>query len=509
MLKRSLIEKYSAFGQVKQDSNGLPIITEWEQLPRLRRSMERMTESQPGVGQDYWDLFLLKKALEQPTNQSTNRPTEILSSAHIMARLEESCLFVVRKICQDFVYLKISPEECFYLARAEAANPRKLFKSFDFHRGCKITTYVKRPLRNFLLEKVRIGHSLIKYRPPGLLKNISLTHLKDIFKTTGVKNGFTYILARECFVEICCSDGVQQIPWPLDNRQLETIAQRYQSRLEAIAKSDNSPGKEYLPLTGKQIQEVLTELNQLIRDSFKIRHISRDNHSRDNNSECYSQLNYEQILPDDDNYDEEKQIIQRERQAVESILSDAFSKLSQPIQNMMILVHGLGFGQGEIPTVLGFRNQSEVSKELKKQRQQLLKTLVTALPQQLEIDEPIQLTSEQVSQGQKEIKEWLKKYSQKLYSSILADRPLNFIKNARQQKHNQVKSFLVKCLRSEIEINMDISLLDVTLTKPSIKKGLTVNELIEQRLTDFVETCLSENPTFFFNKQEETYNAHF
>lgn len=499
MSKRSLIETYYTFGVVKE-YDGLPVITKWEKSAKLQRSMELMQQLQRKTVQD-WDLFWLKEAKRESSSDS-------LASAHIAARLEETCLFVVRKIYQDFVYLKMSSEECFYLARAETANPRKLFKSFDFHRGYKITTYAQYPLRTILLEKVRIGHSFIKYRPPGLLKKVSPTHLKDLFQRTGLKNGLTYILARECFVEICCSDGnrVKEIPWPLDNRQLEAIAQRYNLRLEATSKCDRSPGKKYPLLNGEQIQEILTELDQLIRNSFNIRHVSIDNHSGDNNSESHSHLNYEQILPNDDN-NEEKQIIQEEMQIVESILSDEFCKLSQSIQGMMILVHGFGFRQGEIPTLFGFRNQSEVSKELKKQGQQLLKTLGPRLSQQLEIGEPTQLKSEKLSQCQKAIKEWLKEYAQKLYSPILADRQLNL--TALQQTHNTVKSFLVKCLRSEIETNMEISLVDVSLTKPSIKKGLTVDDLIEQRLTDFVETCLNENPTFFFNQQEENYNAHF
>ena len=508
MSKRSLIETYSTLGLIGLDHNGLPSIKQWESLPQLRHSMERRTRSQPEVGQDYWDLFFLREALQEPPNRNS------LSSAHIMARLELTCLFVVRKIYQNFVYFKMSSEECFYLARAETANPRKLFKNLDFHRGYKITTYAQHPLRTILLEKVRIGHSLIKYRPPGLLKNVSITYLKQIFKVNGIQNDFIYVLAKKCFEEICFSglqgNKVSQIPWPLEKNQLDAIAQRYNSRCE-----------EYPPLAGEQIQQVLSELEQFIRNSFKISHVSMHN-----NVAGYPNLNYEQLLPDNNSY-EQKQIIDEDRKIIASIFADAFGKRSQPTQNMMVLVHGLEFRQGEIPALFGFHDQSAVSKELKKQRQELLKTLVAELIQHLKIDETFELKSHKLCQIEKELKECLKQHSQKLYfptlkkiiqtipiidanllrciyvkqlTTELAASELNLTPDAVQQRHNKLKDFLVERLQAEIEKKMNISLVDVNLTKPSLKKGLTVDELIKRRLINFVETCFNENPTCFLRR---------
>ena len=88
MLKRSLAMKYSSFGRLDESRN-LPFIVEWLKEPKLYRSMkQRIEESSPKAGEIFWDLLLLQEVMQQPTNS--------LSSAHLSARLEETCFLVMR-----------------------------------------------------------------------------------------------------------------------------------------------------------------------------------------------------------------------------------------------------------------------------------------------------------------------------------------------------------------------------------------------------------------------------
>lgn len=480
--------KYSSFGRL-EEYDGLPSIVEWLKHPRLQRSMERrMQESQPGAGENFWDLLLLREAMRQPDNS--------LTSDHLSARLEETCFFVVRRICLQFASLKMSPVDCFLRAREETSKPTKLLKKFDSKLGYKITTYVQPLLRSAILEKARIGNSLLKYRPPLLLRNVSQKVLEEALSLKGVSDLFAYRLARQSFIEICfpSSEGTagRTMPWPLDESQLNAIANRYNSRRQ-----------EYPPVSGDRIQTILAELDRAIRDSWQIRNVSIED-----GSVSEPDLSY----PEPELADEAGE----DGQLVRSILSEAFASLPALIQDMMVIWHGFGFRQAEIALLFGLPDQTGVSKKLNRYQQQLLKYLLKALGDRFPDFSKIKLSSQQLSEIKKSFKEWLRESCQEQYGIILESKlkqdiasspeiaellqalyagklspkatakKLNLDAAAVKQQQEKVQSILCSCLESHLEANTSISF-----------AAQAAREAAEKRLTVFVDSWLASQGSFF------------
>ena len=487
MLRRSLIMKYSCFGRVKEYDGFLSIV-EWLKEPRLQRSMERRIQQvQSGAGENFWDLLLLREAMEKSGKSS--------ASDHLTARLEETCLFVVRQICLEFANLSMTPVECFYLARVETAKPTKLLKNFDYQLGNKITTYVQVPLKRSILEKARIGNSLFKFRPPLLLRNVSQRMLNDALKQKGIKDSFVHRLARQSFLEVCFPSlqgkGGRKIPWPLEEKQLDAIANRYNSRR-----------REYPPVSGEQIQAILNELDRAVRDSWKFHNVSIED---DSISEKY--LSYEQYGQADESADD--------GEFVSSILSEAFASLPAQIQNMMAVWHGFRFRQEEIAILFGLPDQTGVSKRLKRYQQELLESLLKSLGDRFETFAKTELSSRQLSEAKKSLKDWLQEYCQEPYHRFLQPEAKQYLasypevsellqalylgkltakavakkfylaESAVKEQKEKFQSFLRDRLQSHLEATMGISL----ATK-------VAQEQAHKRLTVFVDSWLATQGSF-------------
>ena len=187
------IEMFSTFLKVDEPSDSIG--PAWLTDSRLKQNMTRMSLAEPDAPEEYWTLYWLREALKDPQNTQAR--------SHLSAYLEEVCYWTTFKVFQEVANISQSRADCFFIARAAAANPGKLFKNYDGVRS-SLKTFAQFPLKTAILEEIRAGRELLKYSDPALLRAVTRKTLKEALQKAGLREAELSgcLLAWQCFKEI-------------------------------------------------------------------------------------------------------------------------------------------------------------------------------------------------------------------------------------------------------------------------------------------------------------------
>jgi hypothetical protein len=146
---RTTIEKFSTFLDVQQYSSYNPT---WIGIPRLEQNTINKIEELGNKEEDSCAQYWLAQAL-----QDCDRS---LAPAHLSAYLEETCYRVAIALVRRVTQSNIDWRDCFQDARAAAAKPGKLFRSYDPTKS-SVSSYAQQRLDS-AIKDAQIGVVICK-----------------------------------------------------------------------------------------------------------------------------------------------------------------------------------------------------------------------------------------------------------------------------------------------------------------------------------------------------------
>ncbi|WP_017720268.1 sigma-70 family RNA polymerase sigma factor [Kamptonema formosum] len=470
------IEMFSTFLKVDEPSDSIG--PAWLTDSRLKQNMTRISLAEPDAPEEYWTLYWLREALKDPQNTQAR--------SHLSAYLEEVCYWTTFKVFQEVANISQSRVDCFFIARAAAANPAKLFKNYDRVRS-SLKTFAQFPLKTAILEEIRAGRELLKYSDPALLRAVTRKTLKEALQKAGLREAeqSQCLLAWQCFKEIYvpATEGrSKQLKSP-DETQLAAMAEGYnQVRKNSLAAADS-----------QSFKKLLDQCVGSVRGSLRINTISLEN--------CV----FEPALASDDPIDALDEPAQ-EWQQIHSIISEALAKVQDPNQKMLKLWHGLAFRQSELGQIFG-QKQYQISRQISRCQQSLLTVLAEWSASTLGIT----LSSDQLKEMANQIEAWLDSHFQSFYFEVLKTavqaelpaeiellrlyygqdlkpqdvaRELQIPESVVNQRLGRVKQHLLAQLRSHVQTTLGLDLSSVSSA--------------DKRLSAFVGTFLEKAPYAVF-----------
>lgn len=391
--RQNLVDQFSTFlefDDVKDSFN-----KGWYCSPQLHQNMSQRCQKDPTARESYWAKIILREALKNFH----------LSREHLAAYLEEVAYWTVHKICKEFAQYQLRYVDCLLIAREGTSQPVKLFNRYDFKQS-QVKYFAKYPLRDYILVEIRRGREQDKYSPMGLLRSLSFIGLETALKKCNVAEARIpqYLLILKCFKEKyvpTTMTGSRKLQ-PPNYQQLEAIALYYnQSR---------SPGFE--TLTGTEVIESLEQLVKWVRSSYKIHKVYFEDIPANEKDDLESEEERLKISREE---------VRQEYEEVHQILSRLFGQLPQPTQTVFDLVYGLDINQGDLVEFLGFKEQYQVSRVLRRNKQNLLKSFAQWGEKKWEISH----SSQHIANWIKPLDHWLKekcslRFQQVLQQTLLA-----------------------------------------------------------------------------------------
>ena len=384
MKRKDIVKQFSTFLEV-DDSNDY-LDNRWRYSPRLRNNITKAIAITPNASEEYWAKHWLKQNLQNNENS--------LARGHLAAYLEEVCYWTILKISPILSVYNLRKVDGFLMAREAAVNVKKIFKTYDFKTSA-VKTYAQIRIRGEVLHTLGRGREGDKYSWPALLRNTGKKPLEKALKNAGIKEPeYTRCcLAFQCFKDKYVptrKKGSQKLQPPAP-KQLEEIALFYRQC---------HPKKEVI--TGGKIQELLDTCVRVLKETSTRRFTSLDD--LDLEREDFAETN---------NYDEPS--APDEWEQVNSVLVEAFQKLTKTEKQMLELVLGLNINQGDLAPFFGYKEQYEVSREIKRKRKELLK----AFGKWSEENFGIKLSSQKLGNLDKIVKEWLEYYCARPFSEVV------------------------------------------------------------------------------------------
>lgn len=391
MIKRqNLVDQFSTFLEFDDVKDSLN--KGWYCSPQLHQNMSQRCQKDPTAREAYWAKIILREALKNFH----------LSREHLAAYLEEVAYWTVHKICKEFAQYQLRYVDCLLIAREGTSQPVKLFNRYDFKQS-QVKYFAKYPLRDYILVEIRRGREQEKYSTMGLLRSLSFIGLETALKKCNIDEARIpqYLLLLKCFKEKYIPTkmtGSRKLQ-PPNHQQLEAIALYY----------NQSRPPEFNSITGTEVSESLEQCVKWVRTSSKISTISFDNLSpklkdlKDNREQEEDQLRIS------------KEEVRQEYEEVNQILSRLFGQLPQPTQTLFDLVYGLDINQGDLVNFLEVKEQYQVSRVLRRNKQNLLKSFA----QWGEKNWGISHSSQQIANWVKPLDHWLKEKCSLRFQQVL------------------------------------------------------------------------------------------
>jgi RNA polymerase sigma factor (sigma-70 family) len=384
MKRKHLVEQFSTFLEVDDRNDYLD--SRWQSSARLCNNIRKAIATDPNAKEEYWAKHWLTQILQNSKDS--------LARGHLAAYLEEVCYITIIKITPILSVYNLRKVDCFLIAREAAVKVEKVFKTYDF-KTSGVKTYAEYRIRGEVLQTLRRGREEDKYSWSALLRNTSQKRLLEVLTKAGFKEPelSRFLLAFNSFKSKYVptkQKGSKQLQ-PPTAKQLGEIALFYRQC---------HPKKE--PITVEEIQRLLDTCVKLLKETSIKSFASLDE----------LDLEREELITADNSGEASDS---EERQEVKSVLVNAFMQLTPTERQMLELAMGLNFNQGDLTDVFGYKKQYEVSRELKNKRKELLKVFA----RWSEANLGVKLSSQQLGNLDKIVKEWLKSYCRGVFSKIV------------------------------------------------------------------------------------------
>ncbi len=469
---RTTIEKFSTFLDVQQYSSYNPT---WISIPRLEQNTIAKIEELGNKEEDSWAQYWLAKAL-----QDCDRS---LASGHLSAYLEETCYRVAIALVRRVTQRNIDWRDCFQDARAAAAKPGKLFRSYDPTKS-SVSSYAQQRLDSAIKDaQIAIGAR----SKAGLLRSLTEKRLRENLEIYGIKEPklAVYVLAWHCYVEIYApttSKRGQPLPWPT-TEWLDKIAEHYNQLQPSLGINS--------AITGEDILLLLEECALASRKRYA-NVVSPLSFTSQNESDPIQEVADPKTFEIIETIDQD-----RDCQRVRDFLISTFATLPSEAQVMLRLYHGLCLNQLDIANIMNLNgmsiSQSTVSRQISKWERQVLQDLVAWSVNNLNKC----LNSELNHQLSKQLDIWLAPYCQD---------PLDRFLSLTMQQELLPESDLIRHTYIEREDPQKVAE-QFTLTKTDVKAKvlqglLTLQTKLKQHLErewqivpyslDFVDQSIDE-----------------
>ena len=384
MKRKHLVEQFSTFLEVDDRNDYLN--NRWQSSPRLRHHIEKAIATDPNAKEEYWAKHWLTQALQN--NQ------DALARGHLAAYLEEVCYIAIIKITPILSVYNLRKVDCFLIAREAAVKVEKVFKTYDFKTSA-VKTYAEYRIRGEVLQTLRRGREQDKYSWSSLLRNTSKKRLLEVLTKAGFKDPelSRFILAFDSFKNKYVptkQKGSRQLQ-PPTAKQLTEIARFYRQC---------HPKKE--PITVEEIQRLLDTCVKLLKETSIKSFTSLD--ELDSERKELAIIDNSGEASDSDEW-----------QQIKSVLVNAFMQLEPTERQMLELAMGLNLNQEDLTKIFGYERQDKVSRELKIKRGKMLKVFA----QWSEANLGVKLSSQQLGNLDKIVKEWLESYCGGVFSNIV------------------------------------------------------------------------------------------
>jgi len=384
MKRKHLVEQFSTFLEVDDANDYLD--NRWQSSPRLRHHIEKAIATDHNAKEEYWAKHWLTQALEN--NE------DALARGHLAAYLEEVCYWTIIKITPILSVYNLRKVDSFLIAREAAVKVEKIFKTYDFQTS-GVKTYAQYRIQGEVLQILRRGREVDKYSWSSLLRNTSKKRLLEVLTKAGFKEPelSRFLLAFDSFKSKYVptkQKGSQQLQ-PPTVKQLTEIARFYRQC---------HPKKE--PITVEEIQRLLDTCVKLLKETSIKSFTSLD--ELDLEREELATIDNSGEASDSD-----------ELQQIKSVLVNAFMQLEPTERQMLELAMGLKINQEDLAPFFGYKGQYDVSRTIKNKRKELLKTLAEWSANFL----GIKLSSQQLGNLDKIVKEWLESYCRGVFSKMV------------------------------------------------------------------------------------------
>ncbi len=462
--RTTIIEEYSTFLTLVEQSNYLT--TRWISQPNLKRNIEKI------VSKSQKDREVLSIEFLQKLKDDVNR----IYHWHLSAYLQETSFWATQKsyIRLRNIISNLSWADYFSFAQELVATPSKLLKNYQPNLGAQIKTYAQRKLEDRIAD---YAYRLVNWNRAsdwGLLRKLTLRSCQEALKRVLGLSGNKleiHLLVWQCF-----KDNYTPI------------------------KAKNS--RQLSPPNQQQFQQMVAQFNHLIAEiNPSLTKIDRPTLESilNNCIEAARKYSNPQSIPTPENFEivssennllinlEEKEEKKQTLNRVETVLANTFEQLKIPQQIMLKLWLGLGLTQTEIVKIMQpvypdfVTKQYQVARQIDKCR--LL--LINALLKQ-ELPDGKKLTSQEISQLKTPFDEWLKKYCQSIFSSLLEKIYVELERESQDEFQSQFQDEIQEKIQSELE-KIIASNLQLELPKlPSIEAA--INLLIEQYKSEKFKT---------------------
>lgn len=384
MKRKHLVEQFSTFLEVDDRNDYLN--NGWQSSPRLRHHIVKAIATDPNAKEEYWAKYWLTQVFQN--NQDS------LARGHLAAYLEEVCYLTIIKITPVLSAYNLRKVDSFLIAREAALKVEKIFKTYDF-KSSGVKTYAQFRIQGEVLQTLRRGREEDKYSWSALLRNTSKKRLREVLTKAGFKEQefSRFLLAFDSFKSKYVptkQKGSQQLQ-PPTAKQLAEIALFYRQC---------HPKKE--PITVEEIQRLLDTSVKLLKETSIKSFTSLDELDLEREDLAVTDNSGEASDSDD-------------RQQVKSVLVNAFMQFAPTERQMLELAMGLNLNQGDLTDVFGYQKQFQVSRDLKKKRTELLKVFAEWSAANF----GVKLSSQQLGNLDKIVKEWLENYCGGVFSKIV------------------------------------------------------------------------------------------
>ncbi|WP_346293589.1 sigma-70 family RNA polymerase sigma factor [Sphaerothrix gracilis] len=389
MQRRTTITKlFSTFIQFSEDR-----FDTWMSDRRLQKSMEKHLERENHACQPegFWTLYWHKLWQAQAHERA---------AAHLTAYLQEPCYWATQSITQRFPNGQWTLTDGFQGAIAQVD---RILKGYRPDYGSNLRAYAHTAFSNLMRDRLRQRQDVNICSDWGLLRRLSQAQLKRSLLTAGFTETEPAVLIWQCFKAVYIPDpkrSVRALP-PPSLEQFAQITERYnqlrlqlspalpQLAVEAIAASL----KQSVQAARAHLAPAVTSLNQPQFDQA--------------NKELLDGLGSDdtpmQRLLAAEVYAEQQQRLQQ----IAAVLMGAIANLQPADQTLLRLYYCNVLTQKEIANQLQIQ-QYQVSRQLKRVRQQLLLSVATWSQETLHIA----IDSAVLASMSDAIHEWLQHYYQ-------------------------------------------------------------------------------------------------
>jgi hypothetical protein len=490
--REDIVEKFSTFLSFGNANIARNVI--WHTDPELERYIKHLLKSEPEANKEYWARYFLKivrevshsqskeaenkKDTQTPIQTATGKfsisPSSSIAGRHLLAYLQEACLWASQKGYQRFKFLrhKYPLEEYFQIANSAANPPSKLFKNFNFeHPKTNIEGYAKTALVRFVnntIYRQDIEAKRDKFSDYGLLKDLSNKELREALIFKGINNNkiHSYCLVWQCL------DEIYQPNQSLVNNNLKSPSQTQLSQISFLYNQRQNHLDSSTATSVEEIQDMLSTCIKAARDYRTKRFLPLEE---------YDTISDLMPTPWDTLLQEEAS------EQVQSIIWQLFSNMSEAGQIIFQLLLGLNLTQMEIAAVLKnkypeLQKQYQVARHLARYNKNLLKDLANEWHK---INPGVCLNDDRDIERIKDaLSECLQSLCQKLLYSTLdkIEQQCNYFKklSTLSNEINLLKQQLTNSFKQELETKMDLTTKSLNLVESKI--DILVEEWIKHKL---------------------------